>query len=192
MIQFTIKGEIKTKQRPRATVIGGHARVYSSKDTIMYENYVKSEYQRQCAYYFNGNEPLKATITAYFLPSNELAKYGQDVRYVACMKNKDLDNIAKTILDALNGIAYEDDKQIVELHVEKYYTPEATEYVEVKIETLVDDFITLDYLKEQSKLDKLVARYCDLLTKQLTKKLTSTEKKRLAEIKEILLSEGRL
>ena len=192
MIQFTIKGEIKTKQRPRATVIGGHARVYSSKDTIMYENYVKSEYQRQCAYYFNGNEPLKATITAYFLPSNELAKYGQDVKYVACMKNKDLDNIAKTILDALNGIAYEDDKQIVELHVEKYYTPEATEYVEVKIETLVDDFITLDYLKEQSKLDKLVARYCDLLTKQLTKKLTSTEKKRLAEIKEILLSEGRL
>jgi Holliday junction resolvase RusA-like endonuclease len=192
MIQFTIKGEIKTKQRPRATVIGGHARVYSSKDTIMYENYVKSEYQRQCAYYFNGNEPLKATITAYFLPSNELAKYGQDVKYVACMKNKDLDNIAKTILDALNGIAYEDDKQIVELHVEKYYTPEATEYVEVKIETLVDDFITLDYLKEKSKLDKLVARYCDLLTKQLTKKLTSTEKKRLAELKEILLSEGRL
>lgn len=192
MIQFTIKGEIKTKQRPRATVIGGHARVYSSKDTIMYENYVKSEYQRQCAYYFNGNEPLKATITAYFLPSNELAKYGQDVKYVACMKNKDLDNIAKTILDALNGIAYEDDKQIVELHVEKYYTPEATEYVEVKIDTLVDDFITLDYLKEQSKLDKLVARYCDLLTKQLTKKLTSTEKKRLAELKEILLSEGRL
>jgi Holliday junction resolvase RusA-like endonuclease len=192
MIQFTIKGEIKTKQRPRATVIGGHARVYSSKDTIMYENYVKSEYQRQCAYYFNGNEPLKATITAYFLPSNELAKYGQDVKYVACMKNKDLDNIAKTILDALNGIAYEDDKQIVELHVEKYYTPEATEYVEVKIETLVDDFITLDYLKEKSKLDKLVARYCDLLTKQLTKKLTSAEKKRLAELKEILLSEGRL
>ena len=192
MIQFTIKGEIKTKQRPRATVIGGHARVYSSKDTIMYENYVKSEYQRQCAYYFNGNEPLKATITAYFLPSNELAKYGQDVKYVACMKNKDLDNIAKTILDALNGIAYEDDKQIVELHVEKYYTSEPTEYVEVKIETLVDDFITLDYLKEKSKLDKLVARYCDLLTKQLTKKLTSTEKKRLAELKEILLSEGRL
>lgn len=192
MIQFTIKGEIKTKQRPRATVIGGHARVYSSKDTIMYENYVKSEYQRQCAYYFNGNEPLKATITAYFLPSNELAKYGQDVKYVACMKNKDLDNIAKTILDALNGIAYEDDKQIVELHVEKYYTSEPTEYVEVKIETLVDDFITLDYLKEKSKLDKLVARYCDLLTKQLTKKLTSAEKKRLAELKEILLSEGRL
>lgn len=185
MIQFTIKGEIKTKQRPRATVIGGHARVYSSKDTIMYENYVKSEYQRQCAYYL-GTEPLKATITAYFLPSNELAKYGQDVKYVACMKNKDLDNIAKTILDALNGIAYEDDKQIVELHCEKYYTPGNTEYVEVKIETLTDDFITLDDLKEKARLDKLQDRYNELIEKQQIKKLTSTERKRLAELEKIL------
>ena len=150
MIQFTIKGEIKTKQRPRATIIGGHARVYSSKDTILYENYVKSEFQRQCAYYL-GTEPLKATITAYFLPSNELAKYGQDVKYVACMKNKDLDNIAKTILDALNGLAYEDDKQIVELHIEKYYTPGSTEYVEVKLETLDHEFVTLEDLKKKQE-----------------------------------------
>lgn len=186
MIQFKIKGEIKTKQRPRATVIGGHARVYSSKDTIMYENYVKSEYQRQCAYYL-GDEPLKATITAYFLPPNELAKYGEDVKYVACMKNKDLDNIAKTILDALNGIAYEDDKQIVELHTEKYWTPGNTEYVEVKIDTLVDDFVTVDYLKEKAKLDKLFDRYNELQNKET---LTKTEKNRLNELRELLLAEG--
>ena len=186
MVHFTIKGEIKTKQRPRATIIGGHARVYSSKDTIMYENYVKSEYQRQCAYYL-GTEPLKATIIAYFLPSNELAKYGENVKHVACMKNKDLDNIAKTILDALNGIAYEDDKQIVELHCEKYYTSGNTEYVEVKIETLVDDFITLEYLKEKAKLDKMFARYMELRNKE---KLTKTEKDRLNELREILLAEG--
>ena len=186
MIQFKIKGEIKTKQRPRATIIGGHARVYSSKDTIMYENYIKSEFQRQCPYYL-GNEPLKATIIAYFLPSNELAKFGDEVKYVACMKNKDLDNIAKTILDALNGLAYEDDKQIIELHTEKYYTPGNVEYVEVKIETLVDDFVTLEYLKEKAKNEKLFKRYMELRNKE---KLTSAEKKRMEELKEILLKEG--
>ena len=189
MIQFKIKGEIKTKQRPRATIIGGHARVYSSKDTIMYENYVKSEYQRQCAYYL-GTEPLKATVTAYFLPSNELAKYGDEVKHVACMKNKDLDNIAKTILDALNGIAYEDDKQIVELHCEKYYTTGNVEYVEVKIETLVDDFITLEYLKEQAKLDKLQERLNQLINKEIQNgKLSSADRKRKEELRKILLNE---
>lgn len=32
----------------------------------------------------------------------------------------DADNIAKAVLDGLNGIAYEDDKQVVELHVYKH------------------------------------------------------------------------
>jgi Holliday junction resolvase RusA-like endonuclease len=33
----------------------------------------------------------------------------------------DTDNIAKSILDSLNGIAYKDDKQAVKLTVEKRY-----------------------------------------------------------------------
>jgi len=33
----------------------------------------------------------------------------------------DTDNIAKSILDSLNGIAYKDDKQVVMLTVEKRY-----------------------------------------------------------------------
>jgi len=33
----------------------------------------------------------------------------------------DTDNIAKSILDSLNGIAYKDDKQVVMLTVEKWY-----------------------------------------------------------------------
>ena len=170
---------MKTKQRPRATVIGGHARVYSSKDTIMYENYVKSEFQRQCPYYL-GEKPLKATIIAYFLPPNELAKYGEDVKFLACMKNKDLDNIAKTILDALNGIAYADDKQVVELHCEKYWSTNSTEYIEVKIDTVDGDFVTIDDLKEKARKDKLWKRYVELINKG---KLTSAEKKRFDELK---------
>ncbi|MTP71304.1 RusA family crossover junction endodeoxyribonuclease, partial [Turicibacter sanguinis] len=46
----------------------------------------------------------------------------------------DNDNIAKSVLDALNGLAYVDDKQIVELKVRKYYGAEP--YVHVKLTEL--------------------------------------------------------
>ena len=36
----------------------------------------------------------------------------------------DTDNIAKSILDSLNGIAYKDDKQVVKLNVDKRYNEE--------------------------------------------------------------------
>ena len=36
-------------------------------------------------------------------------------------KKPDVDNIAKAVLDALNGIAYDDDKQITSLVIDKKY-----------------------------------------------------------------------
>lgn len=44
----------------------------------------------------------------------------------------DTDNIAKSILDSLNGIAYKDDKQIVSLKVDKYYSEIPSVSVEIK------------------------------------------------------------
>jgi len=38
-----------------------------------------------------------------------------------CPKYADIDNLAKLVLDALNGIIWEDDKQIVKLLAEKKY-----------------------------------------------------------------------
>ena len=37
-------------------------------------------------------------------------------------KKPDLDNVIKSILDALNKVAYHDDTQIVSLSVEKFYS----------------------------------------------------------------------
>jgi hypothetical protein len=36
-------------------------------------------------------------------------------------KKPDIDNIAKTYLDAMNGVIFVDDTQVVELHVKKVY-----------------------------------------------------------------------
>jgi Holliday junction resolvase RusA-like endonuclease len=37
-------------------------------------------------------------------------------------KKPDLDNLAKSVLDALNGVIYQDDSQIVSLHMTKVYS----------------------------------------------------------------------
>lgn len=52
-------------------------------------------------------------------------------------KKPDLDNIAKIISDALNGIAYNDDKQIVHLKVTKKYNK--TPHVKVNINIHKED-----------------------------------------------------
>lgn len=38
-----------------------------------------------------------------------------------CVKTPDLDNLAKLVQDALNGVAYRDDRQLIRLEVERVY-----------------------------------------------------------------------
>lgn len=52
--------------------------------------------------------------------------------YIRPTKKPDCDNIAKIICDALNGIAYYDDSQIVKIEVDKVYNE--TPGVDVVIE----------------------------------------------------------
>ena len=49
-------------------------------------------------------------------------------------KAPDWDNIGKIVTDALNGLAYEDDKQIVDAHVIKLYSDQPR--VEVELEEI--------------------------------------------------------
>lgn len=46
----------------------------------------------------------------------------------------DVDNVAKSVLDGLNGVAYEDDDQVVELLIRKHKVKsKADERVEIEI-----------------------------------------------------------
>jgi Holliday junction resolvase RusA-like endonuclease len=47
-----------------------------------------------------------------------------DREYIRPNKSPDLDNFTKLTLDALNGILWEDDRYIVEIHASKFYTSE--------------------------------------------------------------------
>ena len=48
-------------------------------------------------------------------------------------RKRDLDNLAKAVMDALNGAAWLDDSQIVDLHIRKSHTDNA-EWEGVKVE----------------------------------------------------------
>ena len=83
---------------------------------------------------FAAGIPLTATVTAFFtVPKSTSKKKAAALDGTPHIKRPDADNVAKAILDALNGHAYNDDSAIAALTVWKYQTTGASR-VEVTIE----------------------------------------------------------
>jgi Holliday junction resolvase RusA-like endonuclease len=124
---IVIYGEPMGKQRPR--VCKGHA--YTPEQTRNYEALVKISWLKEPKKY---KGYIRADIRAYYKIPKGTSKVEENAMRNAVIrpsKKPDLDNVAKIILDALNGMAYDDDKQVVELHIDKYYS--ATPRVEVEL-----------------------------------------------------------
>lgn len=173
-VEFVIQGTISTKARPRARIVNGkYAQMYTPKTTANYENLVKVCYQNQTEMYFC-DKPLLVEIRAYFLPSDANKKYV--AHGLRCINHKDLDNIAKTILDALNGIAYIDDKQVCQLNISKSYSYIEKEFVSVSIKELDG---TIEEAKNNYQRAKEYEKYLELTKKE---KLTKSQKKKLQEL----------
>lgn len=114
-----VVGKIRGKARPR--ICKGHA--FTPKDTVEYEKLVRDCYKQQDGRYLEGS--IKALIIAYYkIPKSYSKKRVQVIRdgLEKPTKKPDADNIGKIILDSLNGIAYKDDSQIIELSIIKRYT----------------------------------------------------------------------
>lgn len=116
--------------------MGQYVRTYTPKQTQDYENLVRESILRQCKSeileLYDGD--IKTTITAYFVPNKSISKkkYKELVENkMPYLKKPDCDNIAKIILDSLNGIAFKDDNQVSKLEVNKVYGTE--DKVEVEI-----------------------------------------------------------
>lgn len=122
-VKFTIPGEPKGKGRPRGTR-DGH--MYTPKDTVYYENLVKTSYFQQCrAKPIDKDVPLDVRITAYFqIPesTSKKRKLLMMARAIRPTKKVDWDNLGKIVCDSLNKIAYHDDAQIVDAQVRKFYS----------------------------------------------------------------------
>ena len=131
---IVVEGTIRGKQRPRFNTKTGRA--FTSNQTINYENWIKQCYIEQSNKLLQG--AIRARIEIYYsVPKSyskrkiEAIKDGTDYP----MKKPDSDNVAKIVLDSLNKIAYDDDKQVVELTVLKRWTF-GNERIEFEVEEI--------------------------------------------------------
>lgn len=123
-VEFTVPGIPVAKQRPKFSRQGAFVRSYTPDKTVNYESLVKISYTEK-----NGETKLsgalRAEIRAFFpIPKSVSKKKHEQMASgkIRHDKKPDADNCAKSILDALNKIAFDDDGQIAELYVYKYYS----------------------------------------------------------------------
>ena len=124
MISFTVDGTAVPKQRPR---ISGR-RAYTPKRTKDYEGRVLTAFRSSYkGFYpaFGKDTPVRVGIRIVQAVPKSWSKkkraQAESGEIVPLSRNGDVDNIAKSILDALNGFAYEDDCQVTTLIVTKQY-----------------------------------------------------------------------
>ena len=136
-IKFEVLGDPKGKQRPRMCRIDGKTITYTPKQTKEYEKKIKACYKAVSKTFFDKNIPVKINIQTYFaIPkniSNKLKNKFSSGEFLPT-KPPDVDNCAKVICDALNGVAFFDDRQICKLTIEKYYA--AIPKIVVELEAL--------------------------------------------------------
>lgn len=110
MISFKVYGQPKGKARPRFA----NGRVYTPKATKDYEAKIKKAYLTVSNGYSFGDKPVRISITAFF-------KKAKSNKGIYAIKKPDLDNIVKAVLDGLNGVAFDDDKQVICIDAIKLY-----------------------------------------------------------------------
>ena len=104
---FQVPGEPVGKGRPRFTRQG---RAYTPAKTAKYENLVSLAFQQMYPNHVPFENAVEMKMIAYFSIPKSWSK----------TKKPDTDNIAK-VKDALNGIAFKDDSQVVKETIIKRY-----------------------------------------------------------------------
>lgn len=122
-VTFVVPGKPFGKQRPRVIRRGRFTTTYTPKETVEYENKVRNSFLT-----VEGDNklygPIESIIIGTFPISKSTTKKKQkeiENNEELCTKKPDCDNIGKSILDALNQIAYDDDSQVVALHIFKRF-----------------------------------------------------------------------
>ena len=126
-IFFTVDGTAVGKGRPRVSTIGGRPRLYTPAKTVQWERQVAEACRSAMSTWQPSKHPMavridiKVGVPVSWSKRRQLsALCGDEVP-----GKPDLDNVAKAVLDACNGIAYVDDKQVTRLTVTKNYAPDA-------------------------------------------------------------------
>jgi Holliday junction resolvase RusA-like endonuclease len=121
MIEFIVPAIPVAQPRARATSIGGHARVYEPKDHPIAA--FKASVRLAASGAFSGaplQGPLRVDCLFLFPRPKSLLFKKRDMPRVRHVKKPDADNLCKSVLDSLNGLAWLDDCQVCEMVATKW------------------------------------------------------------------------
>lgn len=120
-MNLTIYGKPQPKERPR--VYKGHG--ITPTRTKNYEAMIARAWAAEHPEQLSGD--LRVEIR-FFMPTpiswSKQKKERAERGIIRPSVRPDIDNLVKIILDGLNGVAFMDDKQVVELTAAKYYSAE--------------------------------------------------------------------
>lgn len=133
--------KIPTKQRPRWN---GDKQPYTPRNTANAEKAIKSAWRKQVGHrWMNHDGEVRVMILI------ERPLYKSNPKYwagKADVMTPDLDNTAKLCCDALNGVAYADDKQVTQLHVIRLPRVPFRKHSRIRIRI---DYYEETYIKER-------------------------------------------
>lgn len=139
-IHFKVVAPIVGKQRPRFNRYTG--RTYTPSKTHNYESAVKAAYITKYPvgqWVLNREQPISIAMDIHFkMPDSWSRKKKERMTGKLCNKKPDIDNIIKSVTDALNGVAYPDDSQICEIRTVRKVWDEA-EYISVCMTEIKDE-----------------------------------------------------
>lgn len=129
-MRIVIPGEPRGKQRPRFSRRTGAT--YTPSETVQYEKAVK-------ALAWAAGKPAEGPVSLSVCAMYAIPKSASKAQRAAMrdgeilpQKKPDIDNVVKIIMDALNGAAYKDDKQVVSVFASKFYDDDPKVIVEVE------------------------------------------------------------
>jgi Holliday junction resolvase RusA-like endonuclease len=142
VIELIIPGDYHGQGRPRTVT-----NKFTRKTTTYNPNAKEKKDLQKLIRFLTREKPLTGAIsvnlTIYRKMQKSLSKKEREAKAKGIIRptvKPDIDNKIKLILDAMNGIVWEDDNQIVELNAKEYYSDDPR--IEAKIFEL-DEVMTI-------------------------------------------------
>lgn len=113
-ITFSVPGVPRGKKRPRFARRGKYVTAYQPTDDARRENLIALAYREAAGSLAPHTGPIAITVEAIFIPPMSWSKKRRADPGPKTSK-PDVDNLTKSVLDGLNGLAFVDDAQVVRL-----------------------------------------------------------------------------
>lgn len=124
LARFTVPGEIVGWQRARLVRLGRTITHFTAKRTRNYQAQIKANALQARAVSKPVQTPVHLEIAAVLPTPASWPKWKRAMANAGTIRptgKPDADNIAKSVLDALNGVLWVDDAQVVALTITKTY-----------------------------------------------------------------------